>query len=121
MDRNGRSTQPAQNGEFYPVVTRGRALAAISHRTRSFVNSAFCKRCSSQLEMEIVAIAIAQGMTGEIQNNGAAKLTSAIHARLAKAPNKNATRRAPHLNGNGYRHRACTISANGKATTKSTK
>src|SRR4029077_2640475 len=89
--------------------------------TRSFVNSAFCKRCTSKLETEIVAITMAHGMTGEIQKNGAAKLISAIQARLAKVPNKNATRRTPYLNGKGYRHKACTINANGKATPKSTK
>jgi hypothetical protein len=66
---------------------------------RSFVNSAFCKRCISKLETEIVAITVVHGMTGEIQKNGVAKLISAIQARLAKVPNKNATRRAPYLNG----------------------
>jgi hypothetical protein len=60
-------------------------------------------------------------MTGEIQKNGVAKLISAIQARLAKVPNRNATRREPDLNGRRYRHKACTITANGKATTKSTK
>jgi hypothetical protein len=71
--------------------------------------------------METVLIAIAHGITGDIQKNEGAKLSSAIHARLAKVPNKNARRRELLVNGKPYQHTACTISANGRATTRSTK
>src|SRR6266853_2740696 len=102
----------------------GRTLAPALLASAAFclpTDSAFCKRCITKLETETVAITIAHGMTGEIQRSGVAKLTSAIQARLAKAPYKNATRREPDLNGKGYRHNPCTITAKGKATTKSTK
>src|SRR6266849_3880957 len=104
-----------------PALLASAAFCLPTAWTGSFVNSAFCKRCITKLETETVAITIAHGMTGEIQRSGVAKLISAIQARLAKAPNKNATRREPDLNGKGYRHNPCTITAKGKATTKSTK
>src|ERR1039457_3069932 len=113
--------QAPQNGDLYPLVTRAWLSTRLSPCTVALVNSAFCKRTISQVETEIVATTIAHGMTGEIQKTGVAKLSSAIQARLAKVPNKNATRRGPYLNGKGYKHRACTMSAKGKATTKSTK
>src|SRR5260370_16120520 len=116
--QNIRAQQHCPHGECYSVVAMLGAATAISHSTGSFVNSAFCKRCISKLEAEIVAITIAHGMTGEIQKNGVAKLISAIQARLAKVLNKNATRREPDLNGKGTRHKACTITAKGKPTTR---
>src|SRR5260370_5405447 len=76
--QNIRAQQHCPHGECYSVVAMLGAATAISHSTGSFVNSAFCKRCISKLETEIVAITIAHGMTGEIQKNGVAKLISAI-------------------------------------------
>ena len=47
----------------------------------------------------MVATTRTQGMIGEIQKDGVAKLNSAIQPRLAKVPNKNASRRGPVLKG----------------------
>src|ERR1700732_4183178 len=70
--QNIRAQQHCPHGECYPVVVMLGAATAISHSTRSFVNSAFCKRRISKLETEIVAITMVHGMIGEIQKNGVA-------------------------------------------------
>ncbi len=122
VTRGGDGPQ-AESG--YLTVSMGWVSSVISQAICSFENSAFCKRRVSQLETEIVAITIAHGISGEIQKIGMAKLTRAIQARLAKAPNKNAARREVEWEvdwkDNGYKHKACTMSAKGKATTRSTK
>ena len=64
---------------------------------------------------------IAHGTTAEIQNIPVEKLSIASQIKVTNVPNKKAVRRSPLRMGSEYEHRACTISENGNATTRSAK
>ena len=102
-------------GAFYAVA------AAARERTGSSCVPADTRRFQNKIDGATVATTIAQGKTGETQKMLVVKLSKASQIKVTNVPNRKAVRRAPLRNGNEYEHRACTISENGNATTRSMK